>query len=643
MTMATEIDIPSSLLDHIPLESELAGSVDDLEILSELIDQPLDINTATQEQWQQLPWISEQLASRLVCSRKRDGLYTSRSDLTKRGLISEGLAGHIAPFIRIEQKGFRDISIQTRHRLYRRLEKGRGYSEHIYSGSPWSCYNRIRIRIGRSLESGWLAEKDAGESSLTDHLTGYFRWHHTAWHSTVLLGHFSVESGYGLIFWRPFGMGLPTGASMRLRNRGRGCRSYLSTNEHRALQGVAYQFENRSLRITLFTSKRKQDAKVERDSLVSLDEAGYHRTPAERSKKHRIREQCHGANLEVAINERVRLGATWHRTDLSHPWASQDALYKRIRPWKTGQTLWEGFVDYRHKTLALFITRACHRPAESAWLAGGAVNISSLRWLFYYRYYSPGFTSPHGHALGQRHQHINNEQGAFIGCRYHPSSQLTLSVSMDLYRHDWPRFSHPLPTAGQSWQVFFRYRFENQSLLSVQIERETTENGQRESDGFGNPVYRSRDQNHLRYRLLLENHPHDHWILKTRLEGQHIDNRLQEGSSRDAGLLITQQAVYTVSTTLKIRAGISFFDTRFGETRWCPYEIDLPGRLSFKQLTGRGYRSFATLSWRPLPALRLSAKWGQTRYDDRDTIGSGYSAIKTPIEHHLGLQLDVRF
>ncbi|PSQ61919.1 MAG: hypothetical protein BRD27_02745, partial [Bacteroidetes bacterium QH_10_64_19] len=91
--------------------------------------------------------------------------------------------------------------------------------------------------------------------------------------------------------------------------------------------------------------------------------------------------------------------------------------------------------------------------------------------------------------------------------------------------------------------------------------------------------------------------------------------------------------------SLQIDAQVAFFDTDGFAARIYAYEHDLRYSFSVPVFFDRGRRSYVLAQYEPFPGLTLEAKFGITRYDNRDTIGSGLNQIAGSRRRDLRLQV----
>ena len=74
---------------------------------------PIDINTATFEEWRTLPGISEGLANRIVMYRERIGGFISKEQVHKTYGVSDSVFGLIEPYLTVDLSSVPKLNINT--------------------------------------------------------------------------------------------------------------------------------------------------------------------------------------------------------------------------------------------------------------------------------------------------------------------------------------------------------------------------------------------------------------------------------------------------------------------------------------------------------------------------------------------------
>jgi hypothetical protein len=125
--------------------------------------------------------------------------------------------------------------------------------------------------------------------------------------------------------------------------------------------------------------------------------------------------------------------------------------------------------------------------------------------------------------------------------------------------------------------------------------------------------------------------------LRTRLEG----SQAQLGAQTPAYGVLVSQGLQLSLGDLEIDTGLTFFDTDGYAARIYAYEHDLLYSFSVPVFHGEGQRSYVLARYDPLPSLTLEAKYGVTRYANRNKVGSGLNA--TPGNHEREIRFQIRW
>jgi hypothetical protein len=85
------------------------------------------------------------------------------------------------------------------------------------------------------------------------------------------------------------------------------------------------------------------------------------------------------------------------------------------------------------------------------------------------------------------------------------------------------------------------------------------------------------------------------------------------------------------------------FDTDDFDNRLYVYEKDVWLAFTFPAYSGRGVRHFLLLQYRLSEKIDFWVRWAQTRFTDRDIIGSSGEAILGNTRNDVRFQVRIRF
>ena len=296
------------------------------EELSELRENPININTATKEQLERFPFLSDKLIENILYYLYKYGPMLSENELWMIEDINRQTIRCLQPFIcfkhtekeeykptlkQVLKYGKQELStrvdmpfytksgykLHTKEELKKNPNKqylGYGY----YHSLRYSFHYRDKIYLGLT------AEKDAGEPFFAgqnrkgyDFYSPYLFIRNMGRIKSLAIGNYRLSYGYGLVINTDFGMG-KTATLSTLGNKNRGIRKHSSTDEYNYFQGAAASYKlSKRWTTDAFYSYRKMDGIVNNRFITSLKKDGYHRLYREFEKKNMITNQVIGSNL----------------------------------------------------------------------------------------------------------------------------------------------------------------------------------------------------------------------------------------------------------------------------------------------------------------------------------------------------------
>ena len=634
------------------LESE--GWQEAFDVLSELEQSPININTATREDLQRIPFLTDQQIEDLQAYvYQYGGMQTlgelamiESLDAVHRQLLSCFVYVATATGKRFPQ--LRDIAHYGKHQLtadgnipfYRRHGDDKGYL-----GYPYRHTLRYDFHYGEFLKAGLLGAQDAGEPFFAnknqtgyDHYSFYAVIRHLGRLKTMAVGRYKLRTGMGLILNNDFGFG----KTMMLSSLSRTpttIRAYTSRSSAKYLQGAAATVSlTHDLDLTAFYSYRKIDATLNKadGSIATIRTDGYHRTKTEMEKKHNAAQQVYGSNLHWS-HGRFHAGMTALTTRFDRPLKpNTKQAYRRYYP--AGERFWNASVDYGYTSRRLTLsgetaTGDSHALATINMLT--VQPIGDLQLTALQRYYSYRYTSLLGESFSEGGR-VQNESGVYVGIQWKPIRHLQLSAYTDYAYFPWKRYL--VDFTSHAWDncvaaIYHREPF----TLGASYRLKTKQKNNTEKTALID------DRTH-RTRLYLS---WQHHRLSLKTQGDYC---LNDYKARSRGWMVSQQTSYQCSlhhpsptTQLHIGAQLSYFHTDDYASRIYSYERGLLYSFSFPANYGEGIRHTLFLRADITPTLLLIAKLATTNYFDRDHISSSYQQIDRSSKTDLELQLRWKF
>ncbi len=563
--------------------------------------------------------------------------------------------------------------VDVLQRLTRRLDLGRGFealpdslagapdAPTRYAGSPERVYTRIRATYRRTVSANVTLEKDPGERFTFDGGSpGYdFASAHLAALrvgrvEALVLGDYVAEFGQGLALWRAAGFGKGRASVRPLIRRGRGLRPYGSTDENQFFRGAGATLAvTPKLYLSAFGSRRTLDASfndpdttdaegpVTDATVAGLAADGLHRTPGEIAKKDALGQTLFGGGAEYRF-DRATAGIVGYDARFDNPLAPGSRPYQRFDFAGDRATVASAYANVFLGSFQLF-GEVASSDGVVAGIGGAEASLDRLDAVVLARHYPRDFASLHGYAFGERNGVTQNETGLYLGLRLRPARRWVVSGYVDQYRFPWVRFAVPRPATGHEALVYAEYQPRRWITLYAQGRTETRETSADFAQPTGAVLPGLVPETRRSLRVQGEYLANRDLRFRTRIEGSHY----REGNAPAAtGVLLFQDVRWQVTTSLRLDARLTFFDTDGFDARLYQFENDLTGVFANTLLFGKGTRTYALLSFKPsgrFEGLDLRLKLAETRFEDRRTISSGLNEIDGPRVRDLGLQLRYRF
>lgn len=666
-TAADTADVAARLEPILDSFSDAEGQTEQVaERFAHLRDRPLDPNHASAAALSVLPGLSPRLAQRIVRHRSEQGAFRSLSSMQDVEGVTAETVRTVRPFLRIRADSastvfpsvdtiLSNLDVRWIQAYTRRLERGRGYRTGRFLGPPGRLTTRFRLAHERRLQLALTLDKDPGEplrwSPATDtygfdHVVGSLALRDLGPVQTLILGDFSAQFGQGVALWQGIRFGKGRDPVSPVLQHGRGLRPYQSASEANFFRGAAATVDLPArLSLTAFASRRARDASLDSSLARSGDpdvpipvrtisSGGLHRTAAERARKGTFGETTIGGALEYR-SPSLHLGATGYHARFNRPLRPGEKPYRRFRVSGRATATASVYGTAYLGDYTLFGEAARTPSGAYGGVLGGAVDLGPAgQAVVLGRRYPPRLAPFYGNAFGSGGR-PQNEVGVYTGLRLQVARDWTIGVYFDQSRAPWLQFNMPRPSTG--WEARAVVEYEPRPWLSTYLQvRAQSEDESTEYRGRGTRVLDGvqAEQRHS-VRWHMEYEFSDALTLRTRTEW----SRHRAPEAEADGFFLSQGVRWLPHPSLQIDARVAFFDTDGFAARIYAYEHDLRYSFSVPVFFDRGRRSYVLAQYEPVPALTLEAKFGITRYDNRDTIGSGLNQIAGPRRRDLRLQV----
>lgn len=611
------------------------------DILNELRASKLDLNTTTEEEFEQLPFLSADDAGNLVRHRTLYGDYQTLYELKHIPDFTQEKIEQLLPFVTIREQGrkitFGEMMRNSQSQLFmeadRYLQDKKGYQPDTtgttkYAGSPLHYYTKYLFNAER-LKASLVGEKDAGEAEWAagnhgfDFASASFEWEGAKWLRRLCVGDYKANFGQGLVVGTGSILGKNASVTNAYKNT-QGLKRYASTGESDFFRGAGATIGKGAVRGTLFASRKRSDATLNGEDIASFKTDGMHRTELERDKKRNHTETVWGTNLSFN-RPRLSVGCTYLHYQYSRRLNPTPKSYTLYRLSDT-RSHWNGGIDYkvRFRHISLYGESAIDANGHLATMNGATIiPLSRLEVTLAQRHYQPEYQSNYAKGFGENSR-IENEEGIYLSVRFSPFKRITIAAYADSYHFPWTLYSTRTPSSGQELAAQANGRINKEVDLTLKYkykEKPEETNTKRTLRGTLNTQVRR-------------------WRLQTIAEGNRSD---QEGKTSTYGWIVSQSVSGPIRPPrLTTAFRYAYFQAEDYNNRIYIYEKDLPYTLSFPMHYGKGHRVAVSLMWSHKERIQVHAKIGWFIYTDgRETIGTGNEEMEGNVSTQAKLLLKI--
>lgn len=636
-------------IEQISMDEEEKNWEDELEELSNRLQEPVNINVATKRDLEQFPFLTdiqiENILAYVYIYGPMQTIYELQlvKDMDKRtiDLLSPFVCTMPVPekntFPRLKtllKYGKQEVLTRLDVPFYTR----KGYQKN-YLGP--SMYHSLKYgyRYGDYLQMGITAEKDAGEpfgalhsSKGYDYYSVYFLLHNAGRLKTLALGNYKLSFGQGLVVSTDFRLG-KTYSLTTLDNRSNtGIRKHSSTDEYNYFRGAAATVEITSaLHASGFYSHRSMDGVVEQGKITSISKTGLHRTEKEAEKMNAFTLQLIGGNINYEMNK-LNIGFTGIYYFFNHTYQPKLRTYAKYN--MQGNRFYNAGINYKYRLNRFTLT------GEAALGKQGYSLVNQLKYnvltgyqlAIVHRYYAHDYWAMFARSFGEGSM-PQNENGWYLAAEASPFSHWSFFASLDMFSFPWWRYRISKPSQGVD--VMFQSLYSPRRNLSMYVNYRYKRK-ERDVTGTGGevvlPVY------HHRFRYRLTYSP-EHIQLRTTVDYNHFHSQGLAGSQ---GYQFTQSCSYVFSFPLRLSVQGTYFHTDDYDSRIYASESGMLYSFYVPSFYGRGFRFSACARYDFWKRFMLLLKFGQTIYQDRESIGSGNDQIPGNKKADLQMQLRIK-
>ena len=615
------------------------------EQLCELDQHPIDLNRASREQLEQLPFLSAQQVEEIMAYLYQYGPMKSLAELQMIRSLDYQQRRLLAYFVAIDdgeqKRDFPSLKTMTqygRHELMATakipLYERKGDRE-AYKGWPYRHWLKYQFSYGDFVKAGLVGAQDAGEPFFAnknrmgyDYYAYYLQLRNWGRLSSLVLGKYRVSMGMGLIANNSFAMGKLSS----LQNLGRATsilRAHSSRSSADYLQGVGATVTlMKGLSATGFLSYRAMDATLNKDgTAATIVTSGYHRTEKELEKKNNLKNTSYGGTLRYQGGG-VHAGLNIVGTHLDRELKPNIAvLYRQHAAQGTDFLNFSADYGYVNPRFAINGETAMNKDGALATInslslqCGSGVSLMAL-----YRFYSFRYTSLYGNSFSDGGA-VQNESGVYLGVNWQPSPRWKVMAYSDYAYFPWAKYQVSLSSRAfdnllqvsylrNNWTLEARYRLK----LRQKDDADKTDL---------QTIITHRGRLSLSYDGSLTS--------RTQLDYTQIASGQQE-----RGWMVSQSLGYSFRW-LRLSGGLGYYHTDSYDSRVYFYESGPLYNYGFSQYSGEGIRYWLMARGEIGKRLIVTAKFGTTDYFDRSVIGSSYQQIDGSSQSDVDLQVRWKF
>jgi hypothetical protein len=656
-----EIDI-QALADELLGYPDQDLNYEDLyENLLQLLSNPVNINTAKQEELRSLLVLSEYQIQQLISYRNEQGALLEVYELQAIPGFDQQTIHRLLPFITIQdQRSGLNKALINRilhndnnylvSRYERLIESKNGFKqtgEKQFLGDRGKYYTRLRSSIPNDFSVGFTLEQDAGEpfrwsSSYKqygiDFASAHIQLQNKGRLKNLILGDYQVQAGQGLVLGGAFGMGKGGETITTTRRINLLSMPYTSVLENGYLRGVTATYQVLpQVSVTSFLSRIARDANANTDSLgegtvSSLLSSGLHRNEQELLDRKQLQETTIGSIINYQVKA-LEVGAVYKHTLYDKDVSSQPNIYNQFafRGNKNGNASIYGSYSLLNFH---FFGELAQTVGEGRGVVAGTLGslTPALDIAMIYRNYQRNFHSFYSNAFAESTQ-AQNERGIYWGAKYRFNKQYELSGYMDMFEFPWLRFQRYRPTVGYETLLRFHYQPSRSVAAFIQVRQEVKERNLPGDDpsyliGVGIKRNLTLQTNYSAGRML---------HLKTRL--QMSDYTLNNVTT--TGFALVQDVTADLGK-IRLTGRYALFDSEDFTNRQYVAEKDMWLAYSFPAYQDRGARKYIMIQYDVNKRYTCWLRYAHTRIANAGSTGSNLDETEGTDRNEIKFQVRIK-
>ena len=582
------------------------------EILEELTENPININTSDRDELLRIPLIKIQAVDTILYKRSSIGKFTSKRQI--RSIVGAELYNLIKEFITIES--ISKYSFIYTHKSYYGIEPIKEIENGTYKGDAFYNYNKIQFHWANDFRIGMVTQKDIGEANYLDYTNGFIELRSN--YFKVIAGSYYLHFGEGLVFSNIYGQQKSSVASLPFRSGREGGFATLSSTENTGLFGICLNFNQiYGSNIYMFYSNIKRDAQFSTDLnyITGIDYDGYHRSDREIEKKDMIDESIIGIACTHSFFHILNFGMNYAAAKYDpayefDPTTVGDNAFRQQRFKLSGSQInqFSVFYNLNFNAIQLMGEAAGSKQGRPALTQSLFFNSGIIKYGVKYWYINKNYQSPFGRVFDNSDPFPQAEEGFYFGLTLNPFNRFTINSYKIIKKDLWRTYFDKMPKIKDESFIEVNYQPENLSVFA----RLRIKNNEYFIDQENeNTIIRTVQQQNI-YRLQLDYKPAKQLLLRTRWESTDIQSCNENGSYLFEDIHLFTGPIFSIITR------VLFYRTDSYNSRLYEYESDLPGSYANYPVYGEGKIYYLLLKWKIYNKISILFKYRYNNINKKD-------------------------
>ena len=597
-----------------------------VELLTDLLENPLPINEASKKDWQRIPLLTSDEIDSILTQRNKQGTFSSVRKIRK--IIGTQKYRRIRPFLTLHRVKKRWLRLTQRN--YWTIETAPEITSQKFQGNKVYNLSRLLFEEKDHWQVGLVTQKDVGEPLFNDYWNGFVAYFFKKWQ--LIAGSYYLQLGQGLLFSAPFGQVKSSLSMSPFHATKMTVRPYLGTSENFAQTGfcLAGSWQNHA-EYLFFWANNLRDGRYNSQTLkiIGFDFSGYHRSVAEQEKKDLIQERILGFSVKKALFNRLayQLSAAQMKYTPSIDFNEENVSWNNLRrsryQFKGQQLSVLSFnYDFNARLFRLSGELVASRQktpgfTQSCWLKGKSLQTGLMFWNL-----SRNFQSPYGRAFDDANPFPRAVRGFYFALAWQ-KERWNFNFYKLIKKDLWRTYLSPFPGLHDEWLADLNYDWEDTNWQFRWRQIATLTNG-----------FSTMCSNDWRVQMTM--------MLNKKIEFKCRVQYVQIKPLKEDGLLSYQQLHWHFQQHFWFTLRFSFYRTDSYQSRIYEYESDVPGSFANFPLYGDGYKWFYFLRWQPLSSLQVWLKFRYQMISDKKLTDIDYGKNSSQLERMIRLQISLK-